>query len=93
MMGDDRIRMDFFRAFIALMRKDNPDFGRGCYVDSTPLPNAIHDNPFNALCCHGVSSSQIQTRLVLVLDEVSGLPVWYDIIRQHSGSEHSHEHR
>lgn len=80
MMGDDRIRMDFFRSFICLMRKENPDFGKGCYVDSTPLPNAIHDNPFNALCCHGVSSSQIQTRLVLVLDEVSGLPVWYEII-------------
>lgn len=80
MMGDDRTRMTFFRSFIALMRKDNPEFGRGCYVDSTPLPNAIQDNPFNALCCHGVSSSQVQTRLVLVLDEVSGLPVWYEII-------------
>lgn len=80
MMGSDHLKMKFFRELISMMRKRNPEFGKGCYVDSTPLPNAISDNPFNALCCHGVSSSQIQTRLVLVLDEDSGLPVWYDII-------------
>jgi hypothetical protein len=49
-------------------------------VDSTPLPNDIVGNPFNALCSHGVSSASVQTRLVLVLDEESGLPVWYDVI-------------
>lgn len=80
LMGKDHIRLSFFREFIKLMRKQNPEFGKGCYVDSTPLPNQITNNPFNALCCHGVSSSQIQTRLVLVLDEKTGLPVWYDII-------------
>lgn len=80
MMGDDIIRMSFFREFVQLMRTVNSEFGKGCYVDSTPLPNQITDNPFNALCCHGVSSSQVQTRLVLVLDEATGLPVWYDII-------------
>lgn len=80
MMGSDHLKMKFFRELISMMRKRNPEFGKGCYVDSTPLPNVISDNPFNALCCHGVSSSQIQTRLVLVLDEDSGLPVWYDII-------------
>lgn len=47
-------------------------------MDSTPLPNTIHNNPFNALCCYGVSSSTVQTRLVL--DEISTLPVRYDII-------------
>ena len=62
------------------MQKKDPDFGKGCYVDSTPLPNDIDDNPFNALCCHGVDSSEVMTRLILVLDEKSGLPVWYDII-------------
>ena len=62
------------------MRKSDPDFGRGCYVDSTPLPNDIDDNPFNALSCHGIASSSDQIRLILVLDENSGLPVWYDII-------------
>lgn len=79
-MGKDSTRMAFFKAFIGKMRKANPDFGRCCYVDSTPLPNDIDNNPFNALCSHGVESTSIQTRLVLVLDEDSGLPVWYDII-------------
>ena len=79
-MGKDDTRMRFFKAWITLMRKENPDFGKGCYVDSTPLPNEISDNPFNALCCHGVGSSTIMTRLVMVLDEKTDLPVWYDII-------------
>ena len=65
--------------FFTLMKQD-PSFGKGCYVDSTPLPNDIDNNPFNALCCHGVSSSEVMTRLILVLDEKTGLPVWYDII-------------
>ena len=80
MMGRDHTRMSFFRAFVERMRKTHPGFGRCCYVDSTPLPNDIDNNPFNALCSHGVESTSIQTRLVLVLDEETGLPVWYDII-------------
>lgn len=80
MMGKDSTRMDFFKAFIGMMRKKHPDFGRCCYVDSTPLPNDIDNNPFNALCSHGVESTSIQTRLVLVLDEGTGMPVWYGII-------------
>ena len=80
MMGEDSLKVSYFRTFIATMQKQDPSFGKGCYVDSTPLPNDIDNNPFNALCCHGVSSSEIMTRLVLVLDEKSGLPVWYDII-------------
>lgn len=79
-MGDDQVRLSFFKNFIQFMRKKNPEFGKGCYVDSTPLPNQIENNPFNALCCHGRSSSEIQIRLILVLDEEIGLPVWYDII-------------
>lgn len=79
-MGSDHVKVAFFKAFVEHMRKTNPAFGRGCYVDSTPLPNDIEDNPFNALCCHGVSSCDVMTRLILVLDEASGLPVWYDII-------------
>ena len=80
LLGNDRVKMSFFKAFVAYMQKKDPSFGKGCYVDSTPLPNDIDDNPFHALCCHGVSSSEIMTRLILVLDEASGLPVWYDII-------------
>ena len=80
LLGSDDTKMDFFKAFVAAMQKKDPGFGKGCYVDSTPLPNDIEDNPFNALCCHGVSSSDVMTRLILVLDEKTGLPVWYDII-------------
>ena len=80
MLGDDHVKMSFFRTFVSAMQKKDPDFGKGCYVDSTPLPNDIDDNPFNALCCHGVASSEVMTRLILVLDEKSGLPVWYDVI-------------
>lgn len=79
-LADDRIKISFFRSFVSFMQKKDPSFGKGCYVDSTPLPNDIDDNPFNALCCHGVASSEVMTRLILVLDENSGLPVWYDII-------------
>ncbi len=80
MLGQDHTKLSFFKAFVSMMREHDPDFGKGCYVDSTPLPNDIDDNPFNALCCHGVGSSEIMSRLVLVLDEKTGLPVWYDII-------------
>jgi len=80
MMGKDQTRLAFFQSFVTHMRKKDPKFGRGCYVDSTPLPNDIHDNPFNALCSHGVASTSIQTRLVLILDQKTGLPVWYQIM-------------
>ncbi len=79
-MGADHVKVAFFKAFVAFMQKQDPSFGKGCYVDSTPLPNDIDNNPFNALCCHGVSSSEVMTRLILVLDEKTGFPVWFDII-------------
>lgn len=80
LLGEDSVKMAFFKSFVSYMQSQDPEFGKGCYVDSTPLPNDIEDNPFNALCCHGVGSSEVMTRLILVLDEHSGLPVWYDII-------------
>ena len=77
-MGDDSTRMAFFKAFVEMRRATNPRFGRCCYVDSTPLPNDIDDNPFNAFSSHG--DSGIQCRLVLVADIESGEPVWFKII-------------
>ena len=79
-MGLDNVKMSFFKAYIAFMRKEYPNFGVGCYVDSTPLPNDIIDNPFNALCSHGVSCTEVMMRLVLILDEETGYPVWFDFI-------------
>ena len=78
MMGDDNVRMTFFEAFVSHMRSERKDFGKCCYVDSTPIPNDIDDNPFNAFSSHGESG--IQCRLVLVADIATGLPVWFKII-------------
>lgn len=80
MMGRDDIKLRFFKDFVKMMRKRHPSFGNCCYIDSTPLPNDISDNPFNALCSHGIGSVGIQTRMVLVLDEETGLPVWFQTI-------------
>lgn len=80
LLGDDRTRVAFFKAFVKEMRKQNASFGKGCYIDSTPLPNDITNNPFNALSCHGIASCSTQVRLALVLDEKTGFPVWFDII-------------
>lgn len=78
MMGDDNMKMAFFQAFVRLRRASNPEFGRCCYVDSTPLPNDIEGNPFNAFGSHG--DSGIQCRLVLVADIASGEPVRFKVI-------------
>lgn len=80
LMGNDDVKLGFFKKFISMMRKNNPNFGKATYVDSTPLPNDIINNPFNALSVHGVSQASIQMRLVLILDQETGLPVWYEII-------------
>ena len=49
-------------------------------MNYTPLPNDIENNPFNSLCCNGVATSEVMTRLILVRDEETGLPVWNDVI-------------
>ncbi len=79
-IGDFDFRVGFFKNFVKEMRLTIPGFGKGCYVDSTPLPNTISDLPTNALCSHGLGSVGIQTRLVLILDIVTGLPVWFDLL-------------
>ncbi|MBR4455500.1 MAG: transposase [Solobacterium sp.] len=80
MMGKDSVRVSFFRTYVELMRKKNPRFGKASYVDSTPLPNDIQSLVTNALCSHGVAQTSNQTRMVLVLDEKTDLPVWYSLI-------------
>ena len=78
-MGKDSSKLAFFREFIRCRRKEYPNFGKACYIDSTPLPNDI-DSPFNALCSHGVTSTSVQMRLALVIDEITLDPLWYMII-------------
>ena len=79
-MGDDSARMRLFQAYARMMRKRCPDFGRACYVDSTPLPDDIKDNPYNALRCESGKGCSVQMRLAMVLDDATGLPVWYEIV-------------
>lgn len=79
-LGQYEIRVEFFKRFVQAMRLVEPGFGMGCYVDSTPLPNSITDLPTNRICAHGLDSVGVQTRLVLVLDIRTGLPVWFDLI-------------
>jgi len=78
-MGHDRAKLTFFKQFVTEMRKIRPNFGRACYVDSTPVPNDIDNNPYNALCSHGTDGTMIQTRFALVLDIETNLPVWFHI--------------
>ena len=80
MMGADSAKVAFFRELCRTMRGADPGFGRGCYVDSTPLPNDVADNPFNALCSHGVGGAAVMERMAMVLDAASGIPLWYELI-------------
>ncbi len=80
MMGDDRVKMSFFKEYVKVMRKKYPSFGKSTYVDCAPLPNFIKALATNALCSHGVESTSVQTRLVIILDKETGLPVWFQII-------------
>lgn len=79
-MGDEATRLSFFKAYVANMKKRFSDFGKGCYIDSTPLPNEAKDNPFNYFCSHGTDSAKLQSRLALVLDNTIGRTVWYTTI-------------
>ena len=79
-LSDDDLKVTFFKELIKKMRSSYPDFGRCCYVDSTPLPGEAKNNPFNALSRHGTKGTEIQSRLVLVLDIQTHIPIWFQII-------------
>ncbi len=79
-MGNEGIKKEFFKRFVTLMRSKYPKFGRCCYIDTTPLPNDSVDNPFNALCSHGVEATSVQMRLAVIQDILTGYPVWFEII-------------
>lgn len=78
-MGDDNVKRTYFTILVKNMRKKYPDFGRACYVDSTPLPNESQGFPYNALCSHGTDGLVMQSRLGLVLDIETGIPVWFQV--------------
>ena len=77
-MGRDSVKVSLMKGYVEREKSLNNDFGSGCYVDSTPLPNDI-DIPVSALCSHGTGGCEMQARLAVCLDSVSGLPVWYSL--------------
>ena len=79
-LSNDNLKKNFFKNLIKEMRKTDPEFGRCCYADSTPLPGEAKDNPFDALCSHGTDGAVMQSRLVLLLDIQTSIPVWFEII-------------
>ena len=79
-LSDDELKVKYFKTVISEMRKIHPEFGTCCYVDSTPLPGEAENNPFNALSSHGTDGLVKQSRLVLVLDIQTTIPVWFEII-------------
>lgn len=79
-LSEDDLKTAFFKALILEMRKLIPSFGSACYVDSTPLPGEAENNPFNALSSHGTDGAVIQSRLVLLLDIQTSIPVWFEVI-------------
>lgn len=79
-MGADRVKVRFFKSFVDMMRRIHPGFGKACYVDTTPLPNSIENNPFNALSSHGTDSVGVMSRLAFIIDSATGLPIWFEII-------------
>lgn len=80
MMGKDRVRTAFFKTYIEMMRRKHKRFGKASYVDSTPLPNDIQRLVTDALCSHGLTQTSNQTRMILVLDAETNMPVWYSLI-------------
>lgn len=79
-MGADDVKVRFFKSFVDMMKKAVPGFGKACYVDTTPLPNSIENNPFNALSSHGTDSVGIMSRLALIIDSLTGLPIWFEVV-------------
>lgn len=80
MMGDDRVKEAFFKAYASMMRKKDPDFGKACLVDSTPLATDAKGIPLSAISCHGTGCGCAQMRMILVLDKTSLMPLWFKLI-------------
>ena len=79
-MGSDAAKVSLLRALVSAARASDPSFGTCRHVDSTPLPGGLADNPPDAFSSHGVGAAAPRSRLVLVLDDATGIPVWYGVI-------------
>ena len=71
-LGDEQLQRDFFRDYLQYI---SSKCNGGVLIDSTGLPNDIHF-PLAAINNHnGVISNE--TRLILVLDKLNGLPIYF----------------
>lgn len=80
MMGSEKVKAAFFRAYVEMMRKTEPGFGKAAIIDSTDITTEAEGLPFAAPATHGSGKPASQIRLVLVLDKATLLPVWYHLI-------------
>ena len=78
-MGSDAAKVSLLRALASAARASDPSLGTCCYVDPAPLLGGLADNPPDALSSHGVGAAALQSRLVLVLDDATGIPAWYGV--------------
>ena len=78
-MGDDEVKKRYFTNVVKTMRAIHPNFGKSCFIDSTPLPNESQGFPYKALCSHGTDGLLMQARLALILDIETCIPVWFHV--------------
>ena len=77
-LSDDRIKVKFFRTLAEEMRKIYPDYGKHCHMDTSPLPGEAKNNPYNAMCSHGTDGAVMQSRISVMQDDFTGMPLWFN---------------
>lgn len=80
LLGENRTRTAFFRAFFTSLREKGEACRYGCYVDTIPLPGRLTDNPFQKLSAHGAGRVRRPVRLAIVQEKTTGYLVWFDVI-------------
>ena len=85
LLGDTGLRADFFVAFAGMMRKKDKGFGRACYADTVSLSKGCaEDSPIRNIVYHSVDEMRKDiSRVALILDEKSGLPLIFYCLPQY----------
>ena len=85
LLGDTGLRADFFVAFAGMMRKKDRGFGRACYADTVSLSKGCaEDSPIRNIVYHSVDEMRKDiSRVALILDEKSGLPLIFYCVPQY----------
>lgn len=84
LLGETQVKVGFFEAFAGMMRKKDKGFGRACYADTVSLRGASDRNsPIRNIVCHSTDEMLKDiSRIALILDEKSGLPLLFYCIPQ-----------